>query len=200
MRRRISALANFSDKAELARALDESMREFLHISSSSQRSELVAMDVIQLIKLCRKSSQPSHIADIWPRILRICLLSLHDHRTSLALIGSVVSSVLEAKDTATAASVWEFVRSTPSLPLNGAIIIQLLRALRGKPDLVVELITELLQGNLGVRAQVKHLNVALQALSNAPKWAKRVFQMASERKMVLIFSLLLKSPASFEPS
>ena len=98
-----------------------------------------------------------------------------------------MSSVLEAKDTVTAASVWEFVRSSPWLPVNEAIIIQLLGALRGRPDLVMELVTELLQGSLGVRAQVKHLNAALSALSNDPKEVAKVFELASERKMVLFF-------------
>ena len=160
------------------------MRDFLRISSSSQKSQLVAMDAITLIKLCRKSLQPSRIAVIWPRIMKLGLLPAKDDRTSTALVGSVVSSVLEAQDTTTAASVWEFVHSSPCLPVHDAIAIQLLGALRGRPDLVMELVMDLLQGRLGVRAQVKHLNAALQALSNAPKAAKRVFELASERNMV----------------
>ena len=184
MRRRILALENEPDKAELANALDEPMRDFLIISSSHHKSQLVAMDAIRLIKLCRMSLQPSRIADIWPRVVKISLLPAKEDKVSSILIGSVVSAVLEAKDTATAASVWEFVRSSPRLPLQDAHVIQLLGALRGRPDLVVELVTDLLQGSLRVCAQVKHLNAALQALANAPKEAKGVFELANENKMV----------------
>ena len=194
MRTRIWSLANVSDKSEVARSLDDSIREFLQISSSTQRSHLVAMDAIGLIKLCRTISQPYRIAVLWPCILKVGLLPAKDDRTSSALVGSVVSSVLEAKDTATAASVWAFVRSSPWLPLSDTIIIQLLSALRDRPDLVMEMVTELLQGRLGVRAQVKHLNAALKALSNAPKEAKRVFELASERKMVQLFFFARVTP------
>ena len=187
MRRRISAFANVSDKSEVARSLDDLMRDFLKISSSTQRSQLVAMDAIRLIKLCRTSLQPSRIAVIWPLILKIGILPAENCRISATLVGSVVSSVLEAKDTTTAASVWEFVRSSPWFSVDDVIVIQLLGALRDRPDLIIELVTELLQGSLGVRAQIKHLNAALQALSNAPKDAKRVFELASECNMVLLF-------------
>ena len=194
MRQRISALENVSDKSEAAPSLDDSMRNFLQISSSNQRSHLVAMDAIRLIKLSRTSLQPSRIAVIWPCILKLGLLPAKDDRTSTTLVGSVVSSVLEAKDTTTAASVWGFVRSSPWLSVNDGLVIQLLGALRDRPDLVMEVVTEVLKGSLGVRAQVKHMNAALQALSNAPKEAKRVFELASERKMVLIF-FPLSSPS-----
>ena len=195
MRRRISALANVSDKSEVARSLDNSIREFFQISSSIQRFQLVAIDAIRLIKLCRTSLQPSRIAVIWPYILQIGLLPAKEDRANTSLIGSVVSSVFEAKDTATAASVWEFVRSSPWLPVHDTIVIQLLGALRGRPDLVMELVTELLQGRLGVPAEVKHLCAALQALSNAPKEARRVFELASERKMVLFLFSFLSLPS-----
>ena len=49
----------------------------------------------------------------------------------------------------------------------------------------MDMVTELLQGRLGVRAQAKHLTAALQALSDAPKEAKRVFELASECNMVI---------------
>ena len=187
MRQRTSALANVSDRSKAARSLDDSMLDFLKIASSPQKYHLVAMDAIRLIKLCRTGLQPFRIAAIWPCILKIGLLPAKDKRTSTILVGSVVSSVLEAKDTATAASVCEFVCSSPWLRVDDVIVIQLLGALRGRPDLIMELVTELLQGSLGVHAQVKHLNAALQALSNAPEYAKRVFELASERKMVLYF-------------
>jgi hypothetical protein len=184
MRTRIWSLANASDKSGAALSLDESIREFLQISSSTQRSHLVAMDAIGLIKLCRMFSQPYRITVLWPCILKTGLLPAKEDRTSLTLVGSVVASVLEAKDTTTAASVWAFVRSSPWLSLSDANIIQLLSALRERPDLVMDMVTELLQGRLGVHANVKHLTAALKALSNAPNEAKRVFELASERNMV----------------
>ena len=67
-RQRTSAL-NVSDKSHDARSLDDSMRDFLQISSSTQRSQLVAMDAIRLIKLCRTNLQSSRIAVIWPCIV-----------------------------------------------------------------------------------------------------------------------------------
>ena len=104
----------------------------------------------------------SRIADIWPHILKISLLPAKNDKTTSALVGCVVSSALEAKDSATAASVWEFLRSSRSVRIDDALMIQLLGTLRDKPHLVVELVTDLLQGKLGVRALVKHLNAALQ--------------------------------------
>ena len=192
--RRIWALANISARSEVARSLDDSLREFLQISSSTQRSELDAMDAIRIIKLCRTSLQPSRIAVIWPCILKIDLLPAKDDKTSLTLMGSVVSATLEAQDSSTAASVWEFVRSSPWLPVHDSIVIQLLGALCDRPDLVMELVTELLQGRLGVRAQVKYLNAALKALSTAPKEAKRIFELASERNMVYPYYVSLVTP------
>ena len=85
-----------------------------------------------------------------------------------------------------AASVWAFVRSSPWLPVPDTIIIHLLSALRDRPDLVMDMVTELLQGRLSVRAQVKHLNVALQALSNASKAATTVFELVSKRNMIIL--------------
>ena len=187
MRRHMSVLATLSNKVELVRALDDIMHKFLFISSSNQKVQLVAMDAIRLIKLCRKSLQPARIADIWPHIQKLRLIPARDDRTSAALIGSVVSSVLEAKDTATAASVWEFMRSSPRLPLDDTHIIQLLSALHNRPDLVVELVTDLLQGSLSVRAHVKHFSVALKALAKAPKEANMVFELASTRNLVRSF-------------
>ena len=197
MRTRIWSLANVSDKSEVALSLDESIREFLKISSSTQRSRLVAMDAIGLIKLCRMISQPYRITVLWPCILKIGLLPAKEDRTSLTLVGSVVASVLEAKDTATAASVWAFVRSSPWLPLSDSIIIQLLGALRDRPDLVMDMVTQLLQGRLGVRAHVKHLTAALKAVSNAPNEAKRVFELASERNMVTFLFFAFAIPFTF---
>ena len=64
-------------------------------------------------------------------------------------------------------------------------------------DLVLGMVTELLQGCLGVRAHVKHLTAALQALSNAPKEAKRVVELASKRNMVIFLFLALVIPLTF---
>jgi len=168
----------------VALSLDESMREFLQISSSTQRFRLVAMDAIGLIKLCRMISQPHRITVLRPFILKIDLLPAKEDRMSVTLVGSVVALVLEAKDTVTAASVWAFVSSSPLLPLSDSINIQLLEALRDRPDLVMDMITQLLQGRLGVRAHVKHLTAALKTVSKAPNEAKKVFELASERTMV----------------
>ncbi len=139
----VSAVASIhkSDKAQLARAAERSLRDFLFLASSKQKTRLVAMDAVGIIKLCRKSSQPSRIAEIWPHIKQLSLLPAKDDNTSSALIGSVVSSALEARDTATAASVWVFLRSSsPRLPLAEAHVSQLLSALRGRPDLVVDVV------------------------------------------------------------
>ena len=77
--------------------------------------------------------------------------------------------------------------------------IQLRSALRDRPDLVLDMVTELLQGRLGV-AQIKHLTTALQALSNDPKETKRVFELASERNMVTFLFFALVVPFVFASS
>jgi hypothetical protein len=59
------------------------------------------------------------------------------------------------------------------------------------------MVTELLQGRLGVHAHVKHLTAAFQALSNAPKEAKSVFEMASERNMVQFMLLARMTRLTF---
>jgi len=188
------AAANISDKSELERAVEASMHNFLFLANSNQRSKLDALDAIGLIKLCRKSAQPSHIANIWPHIQQLSLLPAKDDRTTCTLIGSVVSSALEAKDTSTAASVWSYLRSLrsyPLLPLGDAHFTQLLCALRGRPDLVVELITALQEGTLSVRADVKHFGAALQSLTYAPEEFKRVFELARKHKQVNAVTLVV---------
>ncbi len=182
---RISALKNVTDTSVLACVAETSLRDFLLIASSDHKTKLFAMDAIGLIKLCRKSMQPFRISEIWPQIQQLSLLPAKHEQTSRALIGSVVSSALEAKDTATAMSVWEFWSSTPRLPVAEVHVSQLLSALRGRPDLVLEVIAALLQGDLGVRANAKHFTIAMQAVVNSPKVAKQVFELAGKHKMVL---------------
>ncbi len=75
-------------------------------------------------------------------------------------------------------------RSTRGLLLAPITASQLLSALRGKPDKVVEVILTLQQGTLGVRADPQHFAVALQALVVAPNHAKIVFELALKHKMV----------------
>jgi hypothetical protein len=195
----VSAVAkiHISDKAELARAVRLSMRDFLLVAASNKKSELSAMDAIGLIKLCRKSSQPFHIADIWPQIQRLSLLVPDDERKCRTLIGSVLTATLEAKNASLAASVWAFLRSSPHLPLEEAHVSQLLSALRGRPDLVVEAVTALQQGSLGgVRANAQHFAVALQAVVGAPEEAKRVYELAFKHNMVPGILVLFEYPHS----
>jgi hypothetical protein len=185
---RKAALANIADKAKLARAVETSVRDFVRVATSNQKALLDAMDAINLIKLCRQGSQPFRIAEIWPHIHTIPLLPANDRRTSTALIGSVVSAALEAKDAATAALVCDYLRSTCGLTLAPTTATQLLSALRGKPDKVVEVISTLQQGTLGVHADPQHYAVALQALVDAPSEAEMVFDLARKYKMVCVFT------------
>jgi hypothetical protein len=180
---RKAALAN-TDNDGVARAVETSVRDFVHVATSNQRSLLDAMDAISLIKLCRHGSQPFRIAKIWPHIQTIPLLPAHDERTSKALTGSVISAALEAKDSATAELVYYYVCSSRGLLLAPTTATQLLSALRGKPGKVVEVISTLQQGSLGVRADPQHYAVALQALADAPNEARRVFELALKHKMV----------------
>jgi hypothetical protein len=173
--------------------VETSVRDFVHVATSNQKSLLDAMDAINLIKLCRQGSQPSRIAKIWPCIATIPLLPAKDERTSTALIGSVVSAALEAKDSATAVLVFDYVSSSRGLLLAPTTATQLLSALRGNPCKVVEVISTLQQGSLGVRADPQHYAVALQALVDSPSEAKRVFDLALTHRMVCV---LLK-PFSF---
>jgi hypothetical protein len=181
---RKAALANITDKAKLARAVETSVRDFVHVATSNQKSLLDAMDAINLIKLCRQGLQPFCIAKIWPHIQTIPLLPAKDERTSTALTGSVISAALEARDSATAVLVCDYLRSTRGLVLVPITATQLLSALRGKPDKVVEVIVALQQGTLGVRADSQHYTVALQALVDAPYEANRVFELACKHRMV----------------
>jgi hypothetical protein len=181
---RKAALANITDKVKLARAVETSVRDFVHVATSNQRALLDAMDAVSLIKLCRQGAQPFHIAEIWSHIQTIPLLPAKDERTSTTLIGSAISAALEAKDSATAALIHEFLCSTRGLLLVPITATQLLSALRGKPDKVVEVISMLQQGTLGVCADSQHYAVALQALVDAPNEATRVFELALKYKMV----------------
>lgn len=180
---RKTALANISDKAELARAVETLVHDFVRVATSNQKSVLIPMDAISLINLCRQSSQPFRIAEIWPHIQQIALLPAHDERTTCYLIRSVVSAALEAKDSTTAASIWTFLRSSPHLPLPVTTTSQLLRALCGKPDLVVEMITTL-QQETRVRLNAQHFVVAMQALANVPTQTRKMFELALQHNMV----------------
>jgi hypothetical protein len=181
---RKAALANTADKAKLARAVETSVRDFVHVATSNQKTQLDAMDAVNLIMLCRQGSKPFLVAKIWPLVQTIPLLPAHDERTSTALIGSAVSAALEARDSATAALVCDYVRATRGLVLSPATAMQLLSALRGKPGKVVEVISTLQQGSLGVSAKPQHYAVALQALVDAPSEAHHVFEMACTHGMV----------------
>ncbi len=183
---RKSALLNTTDKARLARAVESSVHDFVRVATSNQKSLLDAIDAISLIKLCRQGSQPFHIAKIWRHIQSIPLLPANDERSSTALIGSVVSAALDARDSATAAMVCDYLRSTRDLVLAPTTATQLLSALRGKPDKVVEVISTLQQGTLGVYANPQHYAVALQALVAAPTEAKQVFELALKHEMVCV--------------
>ncbi len=102
-------------------------------------------------------------------------------------MGSVVSAALEARDSTTAALVYDYLRASRDMllaPITATQATQLLSALRDKPDKVVEVISMLQQGTLGVRANPQHYAVALQALVDAPHEAKRVFELALKHKMV----------------
>jgi hypothetical protein len=182
---RKNSFAHITDKTELARVAESSTRDFLLLGSSNQKSLINALDIIGQIKLCRKSKQFHRIAEIWPLIQQLAVLPAKDEHTSRALIGSVLSSVLEAKDAATASSVWGFLHTNPQLPLDETHVLQLLLALRGRPDLVVDVVTALEQGSLGVRAESKYFNAAIQTLVDTPDAAKRVFELASKCNMVV---------------
>ncbi len=174
------------DNNQRVRAAEASVRDFVKIATSNQKTMLVAIDAVGLIKLCRLSLQPFRIAEIWPHIQSIPLLPAPDERTTNTLIGSSISAALEAKDAATAASIADFLVSLPRVSLAASNVTQLLSALRGgkTPDKVVAVVDALVKGRLGGCAGPIHLNIALQALVDAPREAKMVFNMAGTRQMV----------------
>ena len=64
-----------------------------------------------------------------------------------------------------ALAVWAFLQSHHRVPINPATATQLLTALSGRPDLVVEAITALHRGAFTIRAHPQHFATALRSLS-----------------------------------
>ncbi len=62
---------------------------------------------------------------------------------------------------AASSAVWSYVRSHPGVPMNQATATQLLSALSGRPDLVVDAIRALHLGELTIRVDSQHFSTAL---------------------------------------
>ncbi len=162
------------NKPKLRHTIEDAVNIFTSIATCSKKSRLDALSVIGLLKLIRRGSQPGRVAEIWPHIKQLPLLPADDQRTSLALIGSVISAVVEAKDSTTAASVWSYLRlRLSSLPSSPLLASQLLNALSGQPELIEEVITLLHQGKLkGATADAQHYATAIRGLCD-PKDVER---------------------------
>ncbi len=66
---------------------------------------------------------------------------------------------------AAASAVWAYLSLHPDVPMYEATGTQLLRALSGRPDLVVDVIRALHRGDLTIRADSLHFATALLSLA-----------------------------------
>ena len=87
-------------------------------------------------------------------------------------------------DACTAASaVWTFLQSYPHLSINDATANQILAALSGRPDLVVDAITAFHRGAFTIRADPQHFATALWSLATSGDVgrAKEVYKLIANQ-------------------
>ena len=104
----------------------------------------------------------------------------------------------DASTAASASAVWSYVRSHPDVPIKEVTATQLLSALSGRPDLVVDVIRALHRGDLSVRANPQHFATALQSLAAAGdvERAKEVYGLIAGQPEFSMYSFAVNAMLS----
>ena len=96
---------------------------------------------------------------------------------------------------AAASAVWEYLRSHPRVGINEATATQLLIALSGRPDLVVDVITALHRGALAIQADPQHFATALSSLAKSREVAraKEVYGLIADQPDFSMYSYVVNA-------